>query len=1157
MRKIPVILLLALFAMPSIYGQIKIGDNPQAISPTSVLELESNDRVLVITRINTAQMDAIVPNQGAMVYNTDTQCVHYYDGTQWVNLCNSAGLVFTTDPIVNNVSTIVITDQAGTKNFEVAPSSIGTEQIINGGINGIDIQDGSIGPGKLQNQSVTQEKLSENSVGAFALDNDNIGLTDFTNDAGFITGADIVSGDAGNNITVGTDNGAFYDNQAVLDAIGVNTTGIQNHIAADADTNANNEIQTLSLTGNDLSISLGNTVTLPAGGNPTDELITNATLTGTDLIITDPGQTWTIPLASLGGNPTDELTDISFNTTTNILSLTNPATVPGGSVDLSSLAGGGSQDLTNVLTQGNDAGAAQITNLADPTLPQDAATMAYVDANVGGNQDLANVLTQGNDGGASLIKNIADPVDPQDAATMAYVDANVGGNQNLAQVLTTGASAGNQQINDLLDPTLNQDAATKGYVDAAITAGGSLTDGTILIGGTGDVAQQLAVGGDATLANDGTLTIADDAITLNKIHQNGSTDGQIMEWDDTAGEWVVADPTSHTGTPNSIFFAADDGTGGPITTETSPAANDDGGLYWDPTKRFDSGALYVGLKPDSPIDSDGHSKVVIAERLTGGILGELAFPLHIQNENGNNAGGAGVGILFAVEDNATIDAFGKGGLVFERTGGWAVGDFHFLQNTQTNATIPTLAADKAFTITSDKDIQLYRALLASNGAGNAGQVLSSTGVGSAVQWVDAGGSGAVSTDGSTIVGDGSTTDLSVPVGGITSNEILDATIASADLGPDVITTDKIGFGEVGTSDLEDLGVTPGKIEPSATDGEVLLTTGGAVVWGTVPAGAVGTGATIDGDGTVGNELEVANNAITTARILDGEVQTADIADNDVTPDKIEEGATGEVLTTDGAGDVVWAAPTAGAVGTGATIDGDGTVGNELDVADGAITAIKIANGAVSGGPAGHIAANSITQGDIGNNAIGAAEIDSDAVSSDEIDDDSIVNVDISSTAAIAGTKINPDFGGQAIVTTGNIDGNVITAQGNLVTVGGSVFKGAVDLHPDYVFQKYFLGTSELNATYNFSRLEEIEIFVKKNHHLPGIKSAEQVKKDGVWDIGVSNLQNLEKIEELFLHTIEQENKIKALQSENDTLADQLRDMKKDLEEIKALLKKSK
>ncbi len=84
-------------------------------------------------------------------------------------------------------------------------------------------------------------------------------------------------------------------------------------------------------------------------------------------------------------------------------------------------------------------------------------------------------------------------------------------------------------------------------------------------------------------------------------------------------------------------------------------------------------------------------------------------------------------------------------------------------------------------------------------------------------------------------------------------------------------------------------------------------------------------------------------------------------------------------------------------------------------------------------------------------------------------------------------------------------------------------------------------------------LKEIEDFVKKYHHLPGIKSAKEVKIDKVWDVGASNLQNLEKIEELFLHTIEQEKKIDQLKNENEVLSKKLEVLKSDMELIKQLV----
>ena len=50
--------------------------------------------------------------------------------------------------------------------------------------------------------------------------------------------------------------------------------------------------------------------------------------------------------------------------------------------------------------------------------------------------------------------------------------------------------------------------------------------------------------------------------------------------------------------------------------------------------------------------------------------------------------------------------------------------------------------------------------------------------------------------------------------------------------------------------------------------------------------------------------------------------------------------------------------------------------------------------------------------------------------SDSIVDGSIVNADINASAAIAGTKVSPDFGSQDLVTTGNLDLSDSTGAGN-------------------------------------------------------------------------------------------------------------------------------
>ncbi|PWK19401.1 hypothetical protein LX92_04254, partial [Maribacter polysiphoniae] len=488
MKRTLFFLVLGLLLATTAKGQIKIGDNPQTIDPSSVLELESGSRVLVVTRVSTAEMNAITPLPGAVVYNTDLQCIHYYNGTEWINVCEEVGGIpnLTTDPFINTRSTIVITTDGENNHIEVAPNSIRTEQIVDGGINGDDIQDNSIGQNKIGNDAVGANELEENAVGVEALNNVEVEtyLEDyFTNTVGYITNVDIVSGDTGNDLMIGIDGGAFYEEQPVLDAIAANagdistnagniqtnsdaiavntgnigtntsaisanTTSISDHITNDGDLDDQNETltsaiidgnelvltesgtetrvdlgtfnntgsdnQDLSTNGNPGNISIDNGSTLnlnvndgdfnasneiqnaaevDVAANPTnytesatnveghlngidnaigtiianggsDGVVTDITTTGNNLVVTgiNGGFNGNVPMETLvdnavsnngyltaeaDGSATNELTDISFNATTNILSLSNSATVAGATADLSSLAGGGADGVVS------------------------------------------------------------------------------------------------------------------------------------------------------------------------------------------------------------------------------------------------------------------------------------------------------------------------------------------------------------------------------------------------------------------------------------------------------------------------------------------------------------------------------------------------------------------------------------------------------------------------------------------------------------------------------------------------------------------------------------------------------------------------------------------------------------------------------------------
>lgn len=103
-----------------------------------------------------------------------------------------------------------------------------------------------------------------------------------------------------------------------------------------------------------------------------------------------------------------------------------------------------------------------------------------------------------------------------------------------------------------------------------------------------------------------------------------------------------------------------------------------------------------------------------------------------------------------------------------------------------------------------------------------------------------------------------------------------------------------------------------------------------------------------------------------------------------------------------------------------------------------------------------------------------------------------------------------------------------------LTVKGKILAGEVKVVdvatiPDYVFEKYFTGKSELNTNYQPTTLAEIEAFVKVNHHLPGVPSAKEIQENGL-ELGKMNTILLEKIEELTLYSIEQEKKLQEQES---------------------------
>ena len=104
-----------------------------------------------------------------------------------------------------------------------------------------------------------------------------------------------------------------------------------------------------------------------------------------------------------------------------------------------------------------------------------------------------------------------------------------------------------------------------------------------------------------------------------------------------------------------------------------------------------------------------------------------------------------------------------------------------------------------------------------------------------------------------------------------------------------------------------------------------------------------------------------------------------------------------------------------------------------DIDDGTITADDLADSAVSGGPGGDIDDGTITTDDIAAGTITSADIAGET----------ITDAEISATAAIAGTKISPDFGTQKIITMGKVGISTADPKADLHVVGSVIMGPAL------------------------------------------------------------------------------------------------------------------
>ena len=122
----------------------------------------------------------------------------------------------------------------------------------------------------------------------------------------------------------------------------------------------------------------------------------------------------------------------------------------------------------------------------------------------------------------------------------------------------------------------------------------------------------------------------------------------------------------------------------------------------------------------------------------------------------------------------------------------------------------------------------------------------------------------------------------------------------------------------------------------------------------------------------------------------------------------------------------------------------------------------------------------------------------------------------------------------------DVDFSSLDAIGHRVVHGGEEFQESVLINGEVNAElvRVTAGVwydNVLSPNYQLPSLNEVEVFIRANHHLPDIPSEQEVKKEGI-DVGQMNALLLKKIEELTLYLID-------LKKENESIKNEIYKLK--------------
>ena len=307
------------------FSQVKIGENPSQINSYSLLELESTDKVFVLNKMTSSQMEAIQPLEGALVYNLNEKCIFIYESSLWKSLCNNGSdnqsLTF------DSLSNIITLENGGSIDLSVYINSDDQVLSFNNSTNVLTLEDGGmvdltkfLDDTNTDEQEITDFSVNGSNVLSITLENGNTQTVDLSSLNNSGTDDQALSFDNSSNVLTLEDGGTVdltkflddtnTDEQEITD-FSINGSNILSITLENGNTqtvdmssyvnNDTNELQSLSQSGTDVSLSNGGgTISVADNDNDSSNELQSLSQSGNDVTLSNSGGTISFTKETIG-----------------------------------------------------------------------------------------------------------------------------------------------------------------------------------------------------------------------------------------------------------------------------------------------------------------------------------------------------------------------------------------------------------------------------------------------------------------------------------------------------------------------------------------------------------------------------------------------------------------------------------------------------------------------------------------------------------------------------------------------------------------------------------------------------------------------------------------------------------------------------------------